>query len=362
MSFLTSRDFLEIKKCPNQGSYGTTMFCKLSAPFGKLPVVVKVNSDPGSDLEHEYNVAKRLKDVGARGFSKPLHFFREGDRQFLVMEKIRSDQSLLDGMLVMNPEQILSIVKQLIVFLWEAQKSIAFVHNDLHLNNVLVTKTSMKFCSFGDIKIATRGLAPVIIDFGFSHFDQWRLHPIVAQCTQTHRGMNPFVFNEKFDFITLLHGVRKDCNFDKKLKNTITNMILRVGEDQFYKRFRWQKMFYSLFDLMIVFCEFPTTLPTDIQTVDSDDENWKTIVYESEKLRQERLLFDVIKFINPNNKGRLVNLVDEWNAYRLSGILSKDLILGLEFIFSQFLSHSLKNVRQPFSQKNIEALLEESSL
>ena len=373
LSLLTSNDFLEIKKCPNQGSYGTTIFCKLSAPFGKTPVVVKVNRDPGSDLEHEYNVACRLKKVGAKGFSRPLHFFREGDTQFLVMEKIRSEQSLLDAMLVMTPDQILSVVRQLIVFLWEAQKSVQFVHNDLHLNNVLITKTSMKFCVVGENKIATQGLSPVIIDFGFSHFDEWRLHPIVAQCTQTHRGMNPFVFNEKFDFLTLLHSVRKDCGFDRNLKNTITKMITLVGEDKFYKNFRWQKSFYSLFDLMIVMCEFPTTLPEEMQVVEPDDEDWKTFKYESEKLRQENLLFQVIQLIHPIPKGaehqspspdarrsampaEHHTLVDEWNDYRLSGVVSDNLLSGLEFIFHQFQKHC-RTDGKPFSQKNIETLL-----
>jgi hypothetical protein len=366
LSLLTSSDFLEIKKCPNQGSYGTTIFCKLSAQFGKLPVVVKVNGDPGSDLEHEYNVGMRLKQVGARGFSRPLHFFREGDTQFLVLEKIRSEQSMLEAMLVMTPEQILSTVRQLVVFLWEAQKAARFVHNDLHLNNVLITKTSMKYFSLGSRKFPTHGLSPVIIDFGFSHFDRWRLFPVLSQCTQTHRGMNPFVFNEKFDFLTLLHGVRKDCGFDRKLKNTIDRMLESVGEDKFYKNRRWRKMFHSLFDLMILACEFPTTAPDSLETVDpprdADEENWKTIKVESEKLVQENLLSQVIRKIDPKKEGAIVDFSGEWDAFRRTGEAGEKLVAGLEFVFAQFLKHAAKGGhRKPMSQKNIEKLLDSST-
>lgn len=357
-SLLTSQDFLEFKKCPNQGSYGSTYFCKLPPSFGKLSVVVKMNRSRDTDLQHEYHVAQRLEKAQIKGFSKALHFFKENDKQFLILEKICSQQSLLEAMLVMTPEQILSVVRQIIVNLWEAQKKVQFVHNDLHLNNVLITKTSMKYFNFYHLKFPTCGVAPVIIDFGFSHFDNWKLYPIMTQCTQTHHGMNPFVFNEKFDFLTLLHSVRKDCGFDKALKNTITKMIAEIGEDYFYKNFKWRKMRYSLFDLMIVMCEFPSIL--DVDQIDNfeDDEkdNWKTIKKMSEKQRQEHLLSDIIKCINPNNEGRIVDFAREWNFYRLSEIPSPTLLCGLEFIFSQFLKKTDLH-RKPFSQKNIEKLL-----
>jgi hypothetical protein len=358
LSLLTSRDFLEGKKCPNQGSYGTTVFCKLSAAFGKLAVVVKVNQDTSSDLEHEFNVAFRLQEVKARGFSKALHFFRENDTQYLVLEKISSQQSLLEAMLVMTPEQILSVVKQLIVFLWEAQKKAKFVHNDLHLNNVLITKTSMKHFVWEKVQFPTHGVSAVIIDFGFSHYDSWRKHPVTTQCTQTHRGMNPFVFNDKFDFLTLLHSVRKDCGFDKRLKNVISNMIETVGEYKFYKNFRWKKMRYSLFDLMIVMCEFPTTLESYPECErEEDSSEWKTVKKQSEKLRQEHLLSEIIRLLNPNSTGSPTNVVESWNRFRLTGVADEELILGLEFIFCQFLKHSERSPTKPFSQKNIEKLL-----
>jgi len=282
----------------------------------------------------------------------------------LVLEQIRSEQSMLEAMLVMTPDQILSTVRQLVVFLWEAQKAVRFVHNDLHLNNVLMTKTSMKYFSLGSRKFPTHGLSPVIIDFGFSHFDRWRLHPVLSQCTQTHRGMNPFVFNEKFDFLTLLHGVRKDCGFDRNLKNAITRMLEQVGEDKFYKNARWQKMFYSLFDLMILMCEFPTTAPGSLETIEDDDSDrrdWKTVNVESEKLVQENLLFQVIGKIDPESAGSIVDFPGEWTSYRRTGEASDELVAGLEFVFARFLGHFSADDRKPMSQKNIEKLLDSSA-
>jgi hypothetical protein len=355
-NLLTSKDFLERKKCPNQGSYGLTQFCKLSPAFGKLNVVVKINSDAASDLEHEYRVSKRLEKVNARGFSKALHFFVENEKQYLILELVRSEESLLAAMLVLTPPQILSIVKQLIVILWEAQIKARFVHNDLHLNNVLLCRTSMKYFSWSGGKFPTFGITPVVIDFGFSHFDEWKKYPISTQCSQTHRGMNPFVFNEKFDFLTLLHSVRKDCEFDKSLKQMISSMIECIGDDKFYQKFSWKKMSYSVFDLMIVLCEFPTTRPGCEDDEKDDSESWKTIGVESEKLRQERLLYEAIKYMNPNSSGRLHNnLVQKWDSYRLTGLLDNELISSLEFIFYRFLQSC--NEKKPFDQKNIEKLL-----
>jgi hypothetical protein len=355
-NFLTAKDFVERKRCPNQGSYGQTEFCKLSPAFKNLNVVLKTNSDIfSSDLQHEYRVAKRLEKVNARGFSRALHFFTENDKQYLVLERVRSEQSLLAAMLVMNPDQILSVVKQLIVLLWEAQNKVRFVHNDLHLNNILLCKTSMKHFLWQGGKFPTFGFTPVFIDFGFSHFDEWMQYPISTQCSQTHRGMNPFNFDEKFDFLTLLHSVRKDCSFDKCLKKTISSMIETVGEYKLYKNFRWRKMEYSIFDLMIVLCEFPTTRPGCDD--DSDDSpSWKTVGVESEKLRQERLLFEAIKFINPKSSGYMYfDLAGKWNTYRLTGVVDEHLISSLEFIFYRFLQQG--QGRKPLDQNSIEKLL-----
>ena len=96
--------------------------------------------------------------------------------QHFFIEKLEGTlEDLLDKIENLNTELILSCIFQVSFALNYLQKHYNFTHNDLHVNNVMYTKTERTFLyyKFNNIyfKVPTHGYIFKIIDFGRSIFD-----------------------------------------------------------------------------------------------------------------------------------------------------------------------------------------------
>lgn len=89
----------------------------------------------------------------------------------------------------------------------EVMKSYGICHNDLHLKNIIVTKsnlTHVKYC-FGVeyLSVAVMGELPVLIDFGLANIQGFKYKPIITGITDGTLGS--IINDSKFDQMSFLY-------------------------------------------------------------------------------------------------------------------------------------------------------------
>ena len=105
-----------------------------------------------------------------------------------------------------SPEQIKSILKQIICACFMAFKLCAFVHKDLHLGNILVKKTRKQYIQYDNTRVPCHGWTAVIMDFDRSITTR----AISALYRDIHRAINLSTseLNLKIDFTAAINKVR----------------------------------------------------------------------------------------------------------------------------------------------------------
>lgn len=160
--------------------------------ISKKTVVVKFESY--KEMEKEYEISKLIYESNLQNFIKYYCFFscNEDRKKFELLETTSKKLPLCTGLgkntgfIIMPFYHIGSIAKygwtldnlnilkvvliQITYSLCESFEKIGFVHQDLHLDNILLRKTKKEEIHYKyiDKKVKTLGIYPIIMDFGRS--------------------------------------------------------------------------------------------------------------------------------------------------------------------------------------------------
>ena len=150
-------------------------------------------------IESEIQALKKLQKTGVVGhFCKFYGSDRKRGIPRVFMSHVRG-LTLLDAIeRTDNPTKMLGCVNQTLAAI-AIMNANGMVHNDLHINNVMITKTKADVVSYDfgkgkKIEIATNGYSPVIIDFGFASVKDGRMYSAMYA---TDRGYYPFDCEDK---------------------------------------------------------------------------------------------------------------------------------------------------------------------
>ena len=170
----------------------------------KKTVVVKISTNEKL-LTQDFESSKKLNGIKCSNFSKylglfsckdniknysktyplPEHFCKkEGDiNYFLFMPYYK-----LGSLVQYEPEnidQIISIINQVICSNYIAFQKLGFLHNDLHLGNILIKPTSKTNLTYnfneGSRNILSHGIEIIIFDFDRSTFNNNRFEMFLSQ-------------------------------------------------------------------------------------------------------------------------------------------------------------------------------------
>ena len=163
----------------------------------------------------------------------------EDDKKYLigdvmVMENIENGRKLYRYIKNehVNPEIVMSIVKQTLIANIIAGETLRFTHYDMHSNNVLVKRcpTNSVFLYILDENrtylVPTYGYYPIIIDFGFSFNKNCEHKPMYGGLAHTDIGFIPSVYDQHSDAKLFLTSVSREMV--KYKKSTIYIMIIAI--------------------------------------------------------------------------------------------------------------------------------------
>lgn len=225
--------------------------------YPKDVIVYKIGTETPYLSRHEYAVSKSLHKLSMflPNFMRPLGFVkdvladpkRRGSPflRYSTNNKIFSDLALFEyieapttlGILLDNESEdvgrkkeggrkreekgkfqiINSLINQLMLAILISQQKINFIHNDLHFDNVLVSRclerTFILYIfnlpsstpeTLTYALVPTFGHFPVIIDYGFSFTDHLNNGPLYTGIHHNNKGYLNYTFDEFTDFKTML--------------------------------------------------------------------------------------------------------------------------------------------------------------
>jgi hypothetical protein len=229
-------------KLKNQGSYGSVY----KAIWNDNVYLLKQNDEfDVINLYHEFSIAKELQKTFCKTFfCEPVHFFVNSKGvENLLMRWIEHEGTMWNLVDKLSDENVINIFCHLCKILNSVQKSVEFVHYDLHLNNILLVKTNEKFFTYDDgITVPFVRYKPVIIDYGFSHCSN--VNGCNSVLTQTHIGMHPMIFNPYYDYITLIIETFTK-NYKQKIQDIFRHQLNNDGS---------LRLQMSLFDYLSRIC------------------------------------------------------------------------------------------------------------
>ena len=187
-----------------QGSRGTVGKCEYK---GETCVFKRSNSvDHVMSLEHD--VMKLLEKIP--------HFCRTKgfENNTLFMEKY--DSETLGDMIHKKHKCCSAVIGQTMIAIAIAQEMFKFTHYDLHVDNVLMTRTPYDYHTYvlpngKTYTLKTEGYSPVIIDFGYSFAEG--LTPYRSVLEYAHKGFTTYEFDHLADMrifvTTIVNDMRK---------------------------------------------------------------------------------------------------------------------------------------------------------
>lgn len=137
------------------------------------------------DLSHEWDTYIKLKNHRIPGILDYDCYRRYGyDRnsmQILIMNYIPERSMKFFDWRTVGIDTVRSCIKQILLTMVEGYKKCAFIHGDLHLDNVLMKKTTKKdiYYETVGIRLPVVGYQSVLMDFEFSSIE-----PSVASPTK----------------------------------------------------------------------------------------------------------------------------------------------------------------------------------
>lgn len=329
-----------VKKLSNQGSYAKVY----SGVLNGKKVLIKVNKDIDVDLRHENNISKVLQKYPCgKYFSKTVQYTKMENRQVLFIEWLENFGTLYDMVDCLSKKEILNLYNHILEILNESQRYCKFVHNDLHLNNILIVKTNQKQQKYAGNKILPYiGYKPILIDFGFSYCEN--VNGLNAPLSQTHRGMNPLVFNPNYDKTILTCALYRETKF-KCFKLDLT-------------KFRRNGMFnlkMSLFDFLCRQCGCSTYYRQETNT-DYEDKQYKTITQHSERTLNEfklnKVLQEQLENATPKYVQDLDILFQEWTGDIAPSCIQNGIAFWIQ-MYIKFYNNYLKIIYSKLESSSI---------
>ena len=163
----------------------------------------------------------------------------------LVMENIEDARKMYRYIKndSIQPEVVMSIVKQTLIANIIAGEHTRFTHYDMHSNNVLVKKCqpNSAFLYILDENrtylVPTYGYYPIIIDFGFSFNKNCEHKPMYGALAHTDIGFIPSVYDQHSDAKLFLTSVSneikkyKDCEISNTFRTLVENIYGKCKVD-----------------------------------------------------------------------------------------------------------------------------------
>jgi hypothetical protein len=225
-----------------QGKQGVTGLLELD----KKKWVYKISRYMNDLPIHEYHIIKGLQSIrdicphfcdDAQLLTIPINKnfrkedvnpFEQTDFMFdvdvLLLSYVDSIGSLSE--LIQNVDipfhVVVSCVKQVLIALIIAQRSLNFVHYDLHSDNILIKKCPpdlvhiYKLDDKNVVHIPTYGYIPIIIDYGFSYSKSLLGHPLMCSVAHTDYGLLCPAFDPLADVKKFLVVVCGDIKYHRE--------------------------------------------------------------------------------------------------------------------------------------------------
>ncbi len=213
----------------------------------------------------------------------------------LLMENIENSRKLYRYIKSenVNPEIIMSLVKQTLLSNIIAGEKLKFTHYDLHSNNVLVKKCQPNSAFFYILDenrtylVPTYGYYPVVIDFGFSFNKNCEEKPLYGTLAHTNVGFISSNYDQHSDaklfllsvsnemkkykkseisstFRDLIKNIYENCNMDlecgwdnREDEPSISDQILKKVSSQFKRSHFFKNQGHHIIDILQSLVELP---------------------------------------------------------------------------------------------------------
>jgi len=259
-----------------------------------------------------------------------------------------------------QPEVIMSMVKQTLIANIIAGEHTRFTHYDMHSNNVLIKKCrpNSVFLYILDENrtylVPTYGYYPIIIDFGFSFNKNCEHKPMYGALAHTDIGFIPSVYDQHSDAKLFLSSVSnemkkyKNCEISDTFRNLITNIygkcnidlecgwdtreddisisdqILKKMSNQFRRSKFFKKQGHHIVDLLQTLVDLPLT---NRKTEDSLDDLAGILITEFLKIEK-----DISE--------------DFYNMYILKNIIEAASVLKTDYLTREKRANAVSQFRQ----------------
>lgn len=202
--WLVPKKLLKIDNTSNGERVSGDVLIESDLFIKKKTVVVKISTN-AKLLTQDFESSKRLNIIKCTNFAKYLGLFtckdniknysktyplpeqfckKEGDINYFLFMTYYKLGSLVQYQ-PENIEQIISIINQVICANYIAYQKLGFLHNDLHLGNILIKPTSKQYITYNFAEetktILTHGIEIIIFDFDRATFDNNRFEMFLSQ-------------------------------------------------------------------------------------------------------------------------------------------------------------------------------------
>lgn len=257
-------------------------------------IIYKIGIETPFLSTHEYLVAVSLYIYTSKflpNFVRPYTFLKDIEtspkeknpfeitsnhhpNDLILMEYIYSCTTLatlIESKPKLSFDTINSLINQLMIAILIAQNKVDFCHNDLHFDNVLISKcikrTFMIYVFFTEgskipnfALIPTYGYYPVIIDYGFSYTKHLMNKNLYIGIHQDNKGYISHRFDKFTDFKTMLvrlnysgYKFKDDNNHTRKMFNQDVYRIFKnipidhqTGWDKIKEKSISKKLIYTI--------------------------------------------------------------------------------------------------------------------
>ena len=274
INFLVNQEYLVMQGL-NQLRYFCPHFCKT---YGKFTTNININYRE-EDNPFDYNEKYR------NSIQSEVLLMENIDNARKLYRYIKNDN--------VNPEIVMSIVKQTLLSNIIAHEHLKFTHYDMHSNNVLVKKcqpNSVFFYILDDNRtyvVPTYGYYPIVIDFGFSYCKNNEENPLYEGLAHTNIGFMPATHDQHSDaklflssvsyemkkykksnisdkFRTLVKNIYEKCNIDlecgwddREDTPSISDYILKKMNNQFRRTSFFKNQGHHIVDLLQTLVDLP---------------------------------------------------------------------------------------------------------
>jgi thiamine kinase-like enzyme len=227
----------------------------------KKKVVIKI-ANVREDISHEWEIFLKLKKYRIPGILEHYCYFRCNDDIKRFVEGLDETPSLCNGkgdaiqVLIMKyiPDKSMkafdwrtvpidtlrSCMKQVILTLYEGYKKCYFRHGDLHTDNVLMKKTTLKeiYYETAGIRVPVFGYKILLMDFELSRLEDASVPPekIFAELMFFLQKLNQFSLNffESGKIDTFYNAVEKAKNNNAPIETLLS--FLPLCDQMEYKK------------------------------------------------------------------------------------------------------------------------------